>query len=291
MKPAVSVCIFAYNHENYIGQCIESALMQKTSFNIEIILGEDYSSDKTRIICKHYEEKYPEKIRLLDRGKNLGMCGNVFGTLKEAQGDYIAILDGDDYWTHPLKLQKQFDYLEANKDKNLVFHQTIRINELSKALDLFVTEEKDTYKFDDILDRWLMATGAMFFRREAMDYPDFLSCTHNFDLAIQMIVNRNGNEIGYLKDIMSVYRINSGSNTNNVLYNHENTARRQLLLFSEINSYSNYRYDKQITNKITIINNSLRKRFFKNAYFGLKKNIKMFLKYIGYEIVIIKISK
>lgn len=273
MNTEVSVCIFTYNHEKYIEQCIESVLMQRTNFSFEIILGEDYSQDNTRSICNKYAHDFPEKIRLLDRGRNLGMCENVFGTLKEAKGKYIAILDGDDYWIHPLKLQKQYDYMEINKEANLVFHQTIIINELSKKIDFFVLEEKPTLRLSDIINKWAMATGAMFFRREAMDYPEFLSHTHNFDLAIQMIVNRNGNKIGYLKDIMSVYRINSGSNTNKPEYDSMNTWRRQKLFFEEFEEYSKRLYSEWIEAKIKELTYNMKQ----NNKFSFKKEFKKLL--------------
>ncbi len=285
----VSVCIFTYNHEKYIEHCIESVLMQKADFNFEIILGEDYSKDNTRTLCESYAEKYPEKIRLLDRGKNLGMCENIFDTLKKAKGDYVAILDGDDYWIHPLKLKKQFDYLEANKEMNLVFHQTIRINELSGEIDLFVKEDKNSYKFDDNIGEWLMATGAMFFRRKAMDYPGFLSHTHNFDLVIQLIVNRDGNEMGYLNDIMSVYRINAGSNTNKAEYDFINTWIRQILLLEEFDEYSNRIYSERIKVKINELNYFIKQY----NHFSFKEEFKSFLKNliksIGYRVTISKL--
>lgn len=289
MNPEVSVCIFTYNHEQYIEHCIESVLMQKINFKFEIVLGEDYSKDNTRTLCESYSKKYPGIIRLLDRGKNLGMCENVFDTIKNANGKYIAILDGDDYWIHPLKLQKQFDYMESNEDINLVFHQTIIINELSKTISLFVMEEKTIYKIDDIIDKWSIATGAMLFRKEAMDYPEFLSHTHNFDLVIQLIVNRNGNKIGYLKDIMSVYRINSGSNTYKPDYDFFSTWGRLILLFEEFDKYSNYIYSERIKVKI----NELTYYMKQDNKFSFKKEFKFLLKNlirgVGYEVTISKL--
>ena len=250
MNPLVSVCIFTYNHENLIVKCIESALMQKTNFEFEIVIGEDYSKDNTRKICLEYANSFPNKVKVLDRGKNIGMCENIFGSLQECRGKYIALLDGDDYWIDPLKLQKQFDFLEKENDINLVFHQSIRINELNNLVDLFVKEIKIKYKFADIIDNWLMATGSMFFRSEEMVYPDFVYHSHNFDLTIQLLVNRNGNDVGYINDTMSVYRINTGSNTNNPAYDSINTWKRLKILFNDFNKYTNLKYNNQIINKI-----------------------------------------
>ncbi len=116
----VSVCMITYNHEKFISKAIEGVLMQKTSFPIKLIIGEDFSTDNTRRICIEYNEKYPEKIELLLPEKNLGMTPNFINTLKACAGKYIAICEGDDYWTDPLKLQKQVDFLEANPDYGMV---------------------------------------------------------------------------------------------------------------------------------------------------------------------------
>jgi glycosyltransferase involved in cell wall biosynthesis len=275
MTLPVSVCIFTYNHEKYIRKCIESVLMQKTNFRFEIVLGEDYSTDRTKEICLDYATIFPEKIRVLDRGKNIGMCENIFGSMKMCKGDYIAILDGDDYWIDPLKLQKQYDFLEKEKEKNLVFHQSLKLNEVTNDLELFVKEIKESYKFEEILDKWLMATGSMFFRSTAMIYPDFLVHSHNFDLTIQMLVNREGNDIGYINEIMSVYRINQGSNTNNPDYDYMNTWKRLRILYTDFNVFTKGKYNEQINKRIgyydKLINEYNKFNLKRSLVTGLKK--------------------
>lgn len=286
MKPIVSVCIFTYNHEKYIADCIESVLMQHTDFDFEVVIGEDYSTDSTRRICEKYLSNFPDKIRLLDRGKNLGICHNYFDTLQNCKSKYIAIIDGDDYWIDPLKLQLQYNYLEKNQDINLVFHQAIIINEIANSsLRFFVQNRKDFYSFSDILDKWIIATGTIFFRSESMVYPDFLLHTHNFDLAIQLLLTRNNNRVGYIDRTMSVYRINEGSNTNKVEYNILKTIDRQVLLFNEFDFYTKNRYKKEIANKV---NSLMRiKNFF--YFIKIKKTFKKIVKYpfnlLGLDVV------
>ena len=119
----VSACIIAYNHENYIIDCLEGALSQKVNFDYEIVIGEDKSTDATLKICEEYVSRYPDKIRLIKRDVNLGMMGNWTDTIKSCQGKYIAICEGDDYWTDPLKLQKQVDFLEVNPDYTFCVHR------------------------------------------------------------------------------------------------------------------------------------------------------------------------
>ena len=120
MKYLVSVCMITYNHEKYIAQAIDSILMQKINFELEIIIGEDFSKDRTREIVLDYKARYPNRIKLLLQEKNAGMMQNFIDTIKVCTGKYIALLEGDDYWTDPYKLQKQVDLLENNPDYSLV---------------------------------------------------------------------------------------------------------------------------------------------------------------------------
>lgn len=121
--PLVSICCITYNHENYIRDAIEGFLSQETSFPVEILLGEDESNDGTREICKEYADKYPKKIRLFlhSRENNIKINGNPTGrfnllyNLSKAHGKYIALCEGDDFWTDPYKLQKQVGLVKKNK--------------------------------------------------------------------------------------------------------------------------------------------------------------------------------
>lgn len=291
IHPTVSVCIFTYNHEEYIEQCIESVLMQKTQFQIEIVIGEDYSTDKTRNICKDYQSRFNEII-LIDRGKNVGMRENVYRTIMSAKGKYIAILDGDDYWIHPFKLQKQFDYLEAHPEVNLSFHQTIRVYGLENYnVLLFVKKKKDFFSLSEIIEEWTMATGSMFFKRESMIYPDFLFNSHNFDLAIQLILLRDNSKAGFIDEIMSVYRSNQSSNSYNVVYNDYNSWIRLIKLFEDFNNYTNYKYESIIQKKITSLKYNI-KTFNRPTLINRFKSIvkKLLLKF-GYKITVTREHK
>ena len=115
MNPKLSVVFITYNHEPYIRQSLDGILMQRVNFDYEIVVGEDCSSDGTRDILREYAARYPDKFRLLFRRKNLGRPTlNVYKTAMRARGEYLAFLEGDDYWTDPDKLQKQVDFLDAN---------------------------------------------------------------------------------------------------------------------------------------------------------------------------------
>jgi len=117
-KPIISVCVQTYNHSNYIRHCLNSILEQQTNFDFEILLGEDASTDGTREICIEYAEQYPDKIRLFlhHRENNIKIGDQPTGrfnflyNLFSAKGKYIALCEGDDYWTDPFKLQKKVQH-------------------------------------------------------------------------------------------------------------------------------------------------------------------------------------
>lgn len=121
----LTVVTTTYNQEKYIGQAIEGMLMQKTNFPFRIIISNDCSTDKTGKILKDYQEKYPDKIQIIDNEKNLGAMGNFIHTLASVKDtEYVALCDGDDFWTDENKLQKQVDFLDNNGDFNICFHKS-----------------------------------------------------------------------------------------------------------------------------------------------------------------------
>ena len=112
--PLVSVCMTTYNHERYLPRAIESVLEQQTTFGVELVLGEDCSTDSTRAVCEAYVARYPDRIRLVTSAENVGWRANYRRTFEACRGKYVAYLDGDDWWCDPQKLQKQVAVLEAD---------------------------------------------------------------------------------------------------------------------------------------------------------------------------------
>ena len=112
----LSVAMITYNHEQFIAQAIESVLAQKVDFEYEIVVGEDCSTDGTRAIVTDFSRRYPGRIAALLRERNLGGPRNLLGTLAACRGEYLALLEGDDYWTCTNKLQRQVDFLDAHPD-------------------------------------------------------------------------------------------------------------------------------------------------------------------------------
>src|SRR5262249_32985339 len=112
----VSVLVLAYNHERFIGHTLESVLSQQVGFDWEVVIGEDCSTDGTAAVVRRYANRHPERIRVLPRERNLGMHRNFADTWAACRGQYIAILEGDDYWTSPTKLSRQAAFLDARPD-------------------------------------------------------------------------------------------------------------------------------------------------------------------------------
>jgi glycosyltransferase involved in cell wall biosynthesis len=121
MDPLVSINMITYNHAPFIVQAIEGVLQQKTDFLFELVIGEDCSTDGTREIVFEYQKKYPDVIRVITSDENVGMKKNGLRTRKACRGKYVAFCEGDDYWQHSLKLQKQADYMESHPECGLVY--------------------------------------------------------------------------------------------------------------------------------------------------------------------------
>ena len=217
--PVVSICCITYNHEKYIRDAIEGFLIQKTSFPIEIIIHDDASTDGTVKIIKEYEDKHPELFNCVFQKENQYSKG-VRGiaakfTFPIAKGKYIALCEGDDYWTDPYKLQKQVDYLESNPDCSMCFHNAYLLNqERGERIIKYTGQNKNTYTIEDILQANFTTTASVMFRRiYCMDLVDMVRTVHSMDHFIFIHIAQFG-KIGYIDNIMSVYRLHgSGVHT------------------------------------------------------------------------------
>ncbi len=124
-EPVVSIYCITYNHEKYISAALDGLLAQRTDFPFEIVLGEDCSTDNTLEIIEKYQGEYPGFIKLIRGEKNVGVNRNAYNTMKACTGEFVAICEGDDYWTDIHKLQKQVDFLRANSDFVLTYGSVI----------------------------------------------------------------------------------------------------------------------------------------------------------------------
>jgi glycosyltransferase involved in cell wall biosynthesis len=270
MAPKGSICIFAYNHEKFIAQAIESVLIQKTNFDYEVVIGEDCSSDRTREIVIDYQKKYPDKIRLILSEKNLGMIPNYVQTLNACHGQYIALLDGDDYWIDALKLQKQIDFLDTNIDFSMCCHLVKYIDERGMSLNRYSwwPDHKDFYTIEDLFTYCnFISTPSVVFQRGLFgDFPDWFYQMKFPDWLLH-ILNALHGKIGFIPEVMCIYRIHSGG-----AYSGENTIinkEKKIWMYNHLNVIFNYKYN-------TIIEKALA---FHTAKLAIEYNkIKSFIK-------------
>lgn len=141
-KPLVSICCISYNQEKFIKATLDGFLMQKTDFPYEIVISDDFSNDNTRQIITEYKTKYPYLFRDVSPESNLGVSKNFIHVLRSARGNYIAFCEGDDYWTDPLKLQKQVDFMESHPECTVTFH---RYNILQQEEQTWRKDRCDVY--------------------------------------------------------------------------------------------------------------------------------------------------
>jgi glycosyltransferase involved in cell wall biosynthesis len=163
----VSVAIIAYNLEKYIAEAIESVLDQITNFRVQIVVGEDCSTDNTLAILKDYQNRYPNVIKLLIPEKNQGLTPNSVATQNACEGKYIALLDGDDYWTNINKLQNQIDFLEKNSTFSASCHQAqIVFDDVAGEDRLFGAEKDTVFTIVDTLQHRKFHTSSLVYRRK-----------------------------------------------------------------------------------------------------------------------------
>lgn len=212
--------MLTYNHKSFIAQAIESVLAQETDFPFEIIIGEDESQDGTREICIAYAERYPEKIRLFLRSRkdviyiNDRATGrfNLIESLKATRGKYIAMCEGDDYWTDPHKLQKQVDFMEAHPECSMCFHDVRIVSEDGTCVleSYRPPDRKALYTLDDIVERCFIQTCSVMLRNGLVrDYPSWSYEFPNGDW-ITFVMSAQHGDIGYLDTQMASYRLHQG---------------------------------------------------------------------------------
>ncbi len=205
----VSVLITTYNHEKVIGQAIESALDQVTDFEYEIVIGEDGSTDRTRSICRMYQDRFPHRIRLLCREHNLGLMENFPQTFLECRGQYVACLDGDDYWTSPHKLQRQAEFLDAHPDYSICFHSALMVWEDGSQEPIVHAPpgHRSTYYVHELFKHDFISTASVAMVRNHLveKFPDWYQALPVPDWPFFVLHGMHG-KIGYLDETWSVYR-------------------------------------------------------------------------------------
>lgn len=280
--PILSVCVQTYMHAKYIRQCLDSILMQQTTFPFEIIVGEDASTDGTREICIEYASKFPDRIRLfLHHRENNIMIErlptgrfNFMYNYFSSRGKYIAMCEGDDYWIDPLKLQKQVDFLERNSEYSASFHNTLviegNINNYCTPKSWRIFNRVKFTTNDTISETSLFHTSSFVFKSRFKDLPKWFVLVLSGDMALFSLNSLYG-PMYRIDEDLSVYRKHSLGITNKITI--INFHRNRIKLWKNFKkSCSAENYDK-----LNEVLNFHKKEIFKLEYKSLKLSIRKFL--------------
>lgn len=254
----VSVCVVTYNHEKFVAKMLDSILMQQTTFDFEIIVGDDLSKDNTRATLTEYQQRFPDKIRLLLHPKNLGLNGkfNALATFAAAKGEYIAQFDGDDYLLVPDKLQKQVEMMDANPHYSACFHNARVIYDDNAAPPHLVNWiNKKEFTVDDLIgedELCFIATSSLMFRREDFAKnpdPEWTNKSTSGDIPRNIMLATRG-PIGYIDEVMSVYRKQRGGASFADNHYGKDFLFNRIEMYSNIDKELKYKYHDRLTKNI-----------------------------------------
>jgi len=210
--------MLAYNHEQFIGEALDSVLMQRVDFPYTIVVGEDCSTDQTRAVVEGYRQRYPDRIKPIYQSHNVGPGANLKICLSACQAPYIACLDGDDYWTDPCKLAKQVAWLDANPDFSLCAHYVEVLKDDEQAVSLLPPFTAQTeYTFPELFAKLIPPTCSVVLRNSLPALPAWLFETYPIDLPMFVLYAEVG-KVKLLPEPMSRYRHHTGSTWSNQPY-------------------------------------------------------------------------
>jgi glycosyltransferase involved in cell wall biosynthesis len=275
----ISVLMTTYNQEEYISQALDSILMQEVDFDYEIVIGEDASTDRTQEIVLDYHDRYPDKVHVFlrdgveaerDRARGIGGKTNFLRTWEACRGQYIALLDGDDYWTSPHKLQKQVDFFDEHPEYSISCHRVvIEREDASREPEFFPMDpQKQTATLEDFLTQNFIVACSVVLRRDLVDeFPRWFRETAIGDWSLYVLHAQRG-KIGYMNDAMSAYRIKADG-----FWSGKTQEQQTLALvrfYERVNKHLQLRYNKVIGPKIfagwnDLISLALRSGDFKKA--------------------------
>lgn len=218
--PKVSVLIQTYQHADFIKNCLDRVLNQKTDFSFEVIVGEDSSTDGTRDICKEYAEKYPEKIRLFlhNNANKIHINGlktgnfNVLYNYFHSNGDYLAFCEGDDYWGDDVKLQKQINFLELNQDYVSSYHPfVVKEQKINLSDPFYLAQPSTDISAGDLQKlKFHPHISTICCKRVFYELPEQIPAVINIDSFIISLLGNYG-KMKFIENIKpSLYRRHSG---------------------------------------------------------------------------------
>jgi glycosyltransferase involved in cell wall biosynthesis len=260
MAVLVSINCTAYNQEGYISKAIDSFLMQKTDFGYEVLIGEDCSNDSTRKIAFGYAEKYPDIVRVITYEKNLGSVKNSIRLIEESQGKYVAICEGDDYWTDVYKLQKQVDFMIGHPECSMCYHDAEIYNVMKSRSEGTVRPYKKTC----ILPSGKLFFGGghevptasiMFVKNYLNTIPPLMARSPVMDHPLALILSYHG-KVGYIDEVMAARSLWVPDSWNTRFFSDNGVDKKiehikaMISLLNEYDAYSKNKYTMQIKKRI-----------------------------------------
>ncbi len=238
-KPRVSVLLVTYNHEKYIRQALDGVMMQKTDFDFEVVVADDCSQDKTLAIIEEYA---PDNLnlRVLPTERNLGITRNYQRGFAACRGEYVAVLEGDDFWISPTKLKSLVAFLDQHPECAFCFHRFLIHDETSSSFSaqplLEIGSEFALFTAAQLAsDNFIGNFSACVYRRELIDQLDpALFEMKVYDWMLNIMVAQAG-MIGYLPMIMSIYRAHPAG-----AWSGKTLAEHRPELFELIDAYDKY---------------------------------------------------
>jgi glycosyltransferase involved in cell wall biosynthesis len=240
----VSVLVMTYNHARFIRQCVDSALRQKLDAPYEILISEDCSTDGTREIVREYERAHPRLVRALWSETNVRTNAVVVRGVEAARGQYVALLDGDDYWLSDDKLQRQVDFLDGHPECVICFHNARVIHDDGSRPPWNWTppDHPEITTFEDLWMGNFIATSSTVFRRGVVSpipswYEAYFPIT---DWPLHLLHAERG-RIGYINEVLGVYRYHEGGYYSPLSETDKLTAT--LRFYERMNASTGYRHD------------------------------------------------
>jgi len=246
IKPLVSICCQTYNHYKFISQCLDGFLMQQTAFDYEILVHDDASTDNTTAIIKEYERKYPHLFRCVYQTENQFKKQNSLTNIlfPMSRGKYIALCEGDDYWTDPLKLQKQVDVLEKNSKLAIAAHGSYSLTDRLLLIDSPFEVDTIWSTKDILVNKWFIMTASLMFRKSMIDLSrNWLPQISHGDLALILLASLNGDGF-YTPEPMCVYRMAGLGIMSRFTVK---DSKNYIVLLDHFNKRSDHKFDKEIT--------------------------------------------
>jgi|GEM_PF-3238256 glycosyltransferase involved in cell wall biosynthesis len=256
----VSVIMITYNHEDFIEEAIRSVLMQVCDFEIELLIANDASYDNTdKVVQKILTENSGKRINYIIRDRNIGKTGNFIDALKKSKGKYIALCEGDDYWTDSSKLQKQVDFLEANTNYSMVCHDALvlNLNNTSKQFYLPAMQQQIFSTKFTLRNRHFCATASIVFRKDnLLPYANLQVIPFAGDHLMVQLLSLSG-LLFRMRESMSVYRKHRGGVSQIAKPFGIQTLTNKIEALKYFNRVSNYQFSRNVFVEILILKNNI----------------------------------